>query len=532
MVNEATMSEQIRQTLVEIEMENIRAKSVAIAKSDPGFMSEYIFDFKNSRHHDEWYGLLSNRAVQVKDPVHPNKPIVRFLKPEEPDAKNNWIMVEAPRDHSKSTVFTVNYPLAEIGKDHNVRIVIASNAADTSEGFVRQIRTIIARNKKYRQTFGRLKPERPTMWRDDAFIVDRDNYKDKDPTVSAVSYGGQVVSKRADIIIVDDLLTIENTRTKEQRAKLKDWFWTVLFPLLKPGGRLIVVGTAWNTQDLYEELLGDVNFDVRLRYDAIVDEKEKTTLWPARWSWDEMMKRKGSMGTLAFNRSYRNITANPEDSPFEENWIQRALKRGERRKLLRTFDYASWDLGHLTVSMGVDLAISKKDKSDFTAMAIIGRTTNGMKIPLYLLRRKLSPAETRRTIKELASIYNPDVITVESNAYQASIQMDLAEETDLPIEAYSTGGEKYDEEIGINSIAVEFENDKWILPYASDDLYTTTMVDHLVQGMRDFTPEKGEHTEDLLMALWMANGGMRRLTVGNRRRRTVSMGGGRRVRRR
>lgn len=519
----------IKQAILELEIEETMNVSYDLSRTDPGFMAENIFGFNNGRHHEEWYGLLNNRAIQVKG-SNPNKPQIRFLHEDEPDAHNNWLMVEAPRDHSKSTVFTVNYPLYEIGRNHNVRIVVASNADETARGFVRQIRTIIDKDKTYKKTFGRLKPQKPTMWRDDAFIVDRDNYKDKDPTVSAVSYGGQVVSKRADIIIVDDLLTFENTRTKEQRQKIHDWFWTVLFPLLKPGGRLIIVGTAWNTKDLYEELLGDHNFDVRLRYDAIVDEEKKQTLWPERWTWEELQRRKSSMGSLAFNRSYRNITANPEDSPFEESWLQAALKRGQNRKFIRAFDYGSWDLGRLTISMGVDLAIGQKEKNDYTAMAVVGRLPDGRKILLYALRRRLTPAQIRNTIKEVARNFNPDIITVESNAFQASIKMDLAEETDLPIEAYNTGGEKYDEEIGINSLAVEFENQKWILPYDSEDIYTVTMTDHLLNGMREFTTEGDEHTEDLLMALWFANGGLRRLTVGAGAGNTVSVGGAPRTR--
>lgn len=520
------MVDELKTAISELLVEEQVSDEIALARVDPGWMAEYVFGVRNSYHHEQWYSLLTNRAVQIHDPLKPNAPSVRLLRPDEPDATNNWMMVEAPRDHSKSTSFTVAYSLHEIGRDHNIRIGIASNAADTAEGFTRQIRTVIEKDPRYRRIHGRLKPDKPTMWRDDGFIIDRDNYKDKDPTVSAISYGGQVVSKRLDTLICDDLLTFENTRTKEQRAKMRDWFWTVLFPLLKPGGKLIIVGTAWNNQDLYEELLADTNFDVRIRYDAIVDEEKKQTLWPQRWTWDEMMKRKQSMGTLAFNRSYRNITANIDDSPFEEPWLQRALKLGANRKMIRTFDYANWDLGQITISMGVDLAISKKAGSDFTAITVVGRLADGRKILLYAIRRKLSPAETRRTIKEVAKQFNPDIITVESNAYQASLQMDLADETDLPIEAYNTGGEKYDEEVGINSLAVEFENGKWILPYAQDDLYTTTMVDHLLQGMREFSAGGDEHTEDLLMSLWFANGGLRRLH-GNNRKKGGRVSGGR-----
>lgn len=491
------------------------------ARQDLGWFAEHAFDFKNGRHHEEWYALLSNRAVQVGDPDNPK---VRFLGEKEPDANNDWIMIEAPREHAKSSAITVNYSLHEIGNDPNVRIVIASNAQDTSDGFVRSISTIIEQSDDYKRIFGNLKPQRPEKWTDHSIQVQRSNLLLKDPTVSAVSIGGQVVSKRADIIICDDILTLQNTRTESQREFVKTWFWTVLFPLLKPGGRLIVVGTAWNKRDLYQELLGDQQFKVRLRYDAIIDEAKQQTLWPEHWSWDELIKRRNSMGTLAFNRSYRNLTSNPEDSPFQEAWIQAAIDRGKNRRLIRSLDYSNWDLGKLTIAAGIDPAISKSKQSDFFAISVIGRTPNGTKIPLYAMRRKLSPAQQRRAIKQIAADFNPDIFVVESNAYQASLQMDLAEETDLPIEPYNTGGEKYDEEIGLNSLAVEIENGKWILPYDNSDPYTVAMMDFIIEGMRNFTPDGGEHTEDLLMATWLANTGLRKL-AGTKRKRRAQWGG-------
>jgi hypothetical protein len=483
-----------------------------LAREDLGWFAEHAFDFENGKHHEEWYGLLDNRAKQVGDRIV-------MLAPDEPDVRNDWIMLEAPRDHAKSTCFTVNYPTHAIGKNPNIRIVIASNAQDTSEGFVRSITTIIEQSEDYKRIFGNLKPRKPEKWTDTAIQVQRSNIFLKDPTVSAVSIGGQVVAKRADVIICDDILTLQNTRTAAQREFVKTWFWTVLFPLLAPGGRLIIVGTAWNKQDLYEELLGDRQFQIRKRYDSIVDEKKHITLWPERWTWDELSRRRTSMGTLAFNRAYRNITSNPEDSPFDEAWLQAAIKRGINRKLIRALDYSSWDLGKLVIAVGIDPAISKKRGADFFAISVIGMTPDKRKIPLYMMRRKLSPAQQRLAIMEIAKAFNPDIFIVESNAYQASLQLDLADTTDLPIEAYNTGGEKYDEEIGLNSLAVEFENGVWTIPYDSTDIYTVTMMNHLLEGMRNFTPDGGEHTEDVLMATWLANTGLRHLTVGKKARK-------------
>ena len=168
----------------------------------------------------------------------------------------------------------------------------------------------------------------------------------------------------------------------------------------------------------------------------------------------------------------------------------------------------------MTVAIGVDLAISQKDTADNTAFAVIGQTKLGAKIPLWLEQGKFTFAQTQRKILELANRYNPDIVVVENNGYQEALRRDLADNTSLPIVGYSTGGEKYDENIGVSSIAVEFENEKWILPYSTEEGtdYNREQIDRLVEGMLNFG---SGHTADILMALWFANGGLRRLNYGD-----------------
>ena len=494
----------------ELLVDGQRAELEELARRELGWYPEYAFGLENAPYQDEWYAILQNRAVQI-NPANPKSPI-RFLRPDEPDANNDLVMIEAPREHAKSSIFTVTYPTWEIGRNPNVRIVIASNVQTVSESFVREITGVIENSERYHRIFGYLKPaNRMNKWNEREIIVKRGNLRLKDPTVSATSIGGAVISKRADIIICDDIITFENARTESQRQKVRDWFWNVLYPVLSPGGRLIVVGTAWYTTDFYQELLANKVFSVRKVYDSFVDEAAGKTLWPAKYPMTELRKRKRLMGSVAFNRSYRNIVTSPEDSPFREQWLEAAIERGKDRKLVRTIDYSGWDLGKLTIAVGVDLAISKREGSDYTAMGVLGMTRDGMKIPLYAIRLRLSPAQQRRAIIELYERYGPEIVIVESNAYQAALQQDMADQTDLPIRGYTTGGEKFDEEIGINSLAVEFENGKWIIPYSSEDPYTTSLMDHFLNGMREFSPEGGEHTEDLLMAFWFANNGLRQL---------------------
>lgn len=466
--------------------------------------TNHILGFSNAPHHREWYAILENRLTMAEGTSW-DSPLIKAPA----GHYNQKIMLLAPRSHAKSTCFTVNYTLWRIGQDPNIRILIVSASGGISVSFLREIKGHIERNPNYHRVYDNYAPERiqeAEKWSTTEIIIRRPNTRLKDPTVAVASAAGTVVSKRADLIICDDMLDENNTRTADQRAKIRDWFNEVLLPVLEPNGQLIVVGTAWNQEDLYHDMMSQDVFQVRKRYKAIINDDSKEVLWPERWSYKTLMERKAQTGSVAFNKSYQNEAQSAEDRVFQVEWLEEAKRKGIDRTFINNMDYATWDIGKMTIAIGVDLAISKKNNSDFTAMAVIAMTKNGMKLPLYLLRDKLSPAETKEKIIALNSRYRPDVIIVENNAYQEALRRDLADTTTLPIRGYTTGGEKYDPIIGINSLAIDLENGKWILPYSNKDPYTQQMVDILVGGMLDYP---GGHTEDLLMATWFANTGLR-----------------------
>lgn len=478
-----------------------------IARQELGFFSEYVLGYKNGDHHYEWYDILQNRLMTAPD-ADMDSPLIQspigFV--------HRRIALFAPRNHAKSTAFTVNYSLWKVGNTPNIRILIVSSTATQAQSFLREIKSTIEKNKHYRRVFGKLFPEDMKnpgeKWTNLEIIVRRDATH-KDPTVTAVGAGGAILSKRADIIICDDILSVENTRTAEQRDKIRQWFRDVLMPVLEPDGLLINVGTAWNMEDLLHELMAKKGYTLRHRYKAVLDNEKQETLWPGRWPYSKMMELKEEVGTNSFNKSYQNEAMGGEDAIFQYSWLERAKRRGNNRSLIYRLDYPSWDLGQMVVSMGVDLAISTKDGSDFCAFAVIGMLKDGTKIPLHLSEQKLSFGGTQKVIKDLYRRFNPGIIVVESNAYQQALVRDMQENTGLPIKGYGTGGEKYDEEVGLNSMAVEFENDKWILPYSSQSPITIDIVDKLVEGMKRFP---SGHTADILMSTWFANGGLRQLT--------------------
>ena len=189
----------------------------AASRKELAVFASWVLGFKNADHHREWYDILQNRLMTPKD-GNWDSDLVPADKP------NNLIALLAPRSHSKSTSFTVNYSLWRLGLDPNIRILIVSASQSQSEAFLREIKAQMTLNPHYRRVFGDLFPAEAlsnvmssVKWTNTEIIANRSNPKLKDPTVAVSSAGGSVLGRRADLIIVDDVLNEKNTNSKSWR---------------------------------------------------------------------------------------------------------------------------------------------------------------------------------------------------------------------------------------------------------------------------------------------------------------------------
>lgn len=454
--------------------------------------------------------------------------------------------VAAPRGHTKTTCFSINYPLWRIAKDPNVRILLVSNAESQSQSFLREIVSRIERDQTYVDFAGQLKPEKPERWTGREIIVKRNRLDLKDPTISTVGVGGTILAKRADEIICDDLLNPDNTRTAEARMKFKEWFYQVLMPVLVPGGRIIVAGTVWNPQDLLNEILADPSWDYRKRFKAVIEWPRRMDLWDewfamrfagtqesqrksndflrshhaemhegAKVMWPEyftfgMLYLHYRSNRVAFEKAYQNNIVSREDQKFKEEWLERAKERGRNLRLVKSLS-TDQRKEFKVVTGGIDLAAGEDEQDDDNAMLSLGmRRLDDMVQLLSLDRGKFTPKEWRSTVAERAGAFKHDRIIVESNAYQVAMKRDLAEKN-LPIVGFATGGEKLDPYIGVEAMAILFENDRIILPYDKSDPDTIAKVDQLVDELRQFPIG---HTGDSAMAMWFAYTAMRDVSSG------------------
>lgn len=472
--------------------------------------------FTNDEHQKEWYTVLDNKGLYK-------------------------ICIAAPRNHSKTTAFSVNYPLKEVAENPNVRILLVSAAESQSQSFLREITNHIERNETLHELVGNLKPENPDRWTSKEIIVNRTNLNVKDPTISTVGVGGTILSKRADIIVCDDILNPENTKTVEQRRKLRDWFYDVLLPVLEEGGRIIFVGTVWHPEDLLHEILGDPSWDFRKLYRAVIEEPTNEDmwkewysiriegtpesaqlakeflernydrmnegvklLWPGKFTYASLYVRKRA-NSVSFEKSYQNNIVSREDQKFKEPWLDAAKSRGVNLRLIKELSVDQRKEFKI-LTTGIDLASSEKTQGDDIVFLTIGvRRLDEMVQLLNIERGKFSPEETRQMGVDHNSNFRPDKMLVENNGYQNAMKRDMAGEN-LPVEGFTTTGEKFDPFVGVESMALLFENDRFILPYDKLDPTTIALIDQLVDELRKFP---AGHTGDSAMALWFACTAMR-----------------------
>lgn len=476
------------------------------------------------------------------------------------------VVISFPRDHGKSTHLSVAYPLWEIARNHNVRILLISATAAISEGFMGEVLGHIQRNEKY-QLFAetidpthvgvvpRLKPGRKAMekWSGNKFIVDRSDLRMKDPTMNAVGIFGGIVSKRADIIICDDIVNQENAMTDGQRKKVIDWIYTTVMPVLVPGGRFIYLGNTWHVEDLVAHLMKDPQFDYQNTMGAIIKEADRQdlwtsyanillrsdiparqkkgmaeefyvahkadmdagsqVLWPARYPYKDLYMLRLS-NSYAFARMYQCNPSDRPDQKFIESWIDTSLRKGAKLKLSDDlYEGIEFDV----VVEGLDLAIKEDETADDTAKVTLARVKYGRDdikagdiVVKQIKSGHFSPAFTRDMVRTdfYAQKPQPIQIRVETNGYQDAMRKDL-EGFNLPVVGHHTGREKNDSDIGVNALAIIMEQGKLVLPSDPTDAHTTQQIAKLVSGMRAYP---SDHTADTLMAAWLANMAMRDAT--------------------
>ena len=429
-----------------------------VAENDFATFVRGVLKLKNEKFHDELDNIISNPLYKK-------------------------IVITYPRGHGKSTHLSVAFPLWLMAKNHNIRILLVSASESVARAFISEIIGHIEKDEEYQAFAKYIDPKHigvvPKMknyakskenWSGNSIVIQRDNLNLKDPSLNAIGLMGSILSKRADVVIGDDIVNQENSATEDQRRKVIDWIDTTVRPILNPEtGIFVYLGNTWHQDDLVSRLLNNPQYDFRQRKKAIIHDsnnldlwdiwsgirtdgnltpeeklkqsedfyalnKEKMDdgieiLWPAKFNYKWLYLERMN-NAYAFARMYQCDPSDRPDQKFKDSWIEECCRKGAKMKL-QLEKREGYEM-YLTTE-GLDLAISEKDSADDTVFLTIDKvkySSNpeikaGDIIIRNIIRGKFTPNFVKEMVKEHYEVLQPDGIRVETVGYQEAMKRDL-----------------------------------------------------------------------------------------------------------
>lgn len=444
---------------------------------------------------------------------------------------NKYVVLWAFPESGKSQQLVIARILWLLGRDPRRRYAILSATQGQSKKIIRTIQSHITENRIIHEVFPSLK--RGNLWTDNAIEVERP-HGIKDPSVQAYSpEGGTIQGARLDGIAIDDVLTEINTRTRYQREKVEEWIRASAFSRLSDAGWCFFLTNAWHPDDMAHTL--EKQGWTSRRYPVLNEQGE--SVWPERWPMERIERTKTELlGPLEFARQMLCRARDDSQSRFQQDWIDHALENGEGLPMVNSLEdlfercpelaeeikltdsiarLGGMPEGFMTVT-GVDLAVSRRESADLTALFTLGVRPDGMRHVLEVVAGRWTGPEIIDRVVSAHERYR-SIVVVENNAAQDFLLQWVRERAPgLRVRSFTTGRNKLSPQYGVESLAAELAAGQWIIPCERVTKATHPQVGEFITEMLYYDP--AAHTGDRLMAAWIAREAARLYTSRRRRR--------------
>lgn len=163
-------------------------------------------------------------------------------------------LILLPRGHLKSSIITVGYTIQQILINPNIRILITNAKLAQAGEYLSQISDYLTFNSLLPKIFGEFKDEKKGRWTlEEITIAQKNDPSKRGPTIRIGGPDTALTGSHCDLLIHDDIVGPTNIGTGDQLEKIKSFYRNSRS--LLDTGRVILVGTRWNTNDLYGEIL-------------------------------------------------------------------------------------------------------------------------------------------------------------------------------------------------------------------------------------------------------------------------------------
>jgi len=423
-------------------------------------------------------------------------------------------LIIGPREHGKTEQIAIGYVMWRLGRRQNLRIKIVCQDDGTATKRLSAIKLHIEHNPLVHDVFPNLRASRTVdNWAKGSITVERSG-QDKDPSVEALGILSTGTGGRVDLFIFDDVVDFRNAIALPAfRPMIIEVFKNVWVNLMAKDSEAVYIATPWHRDDLTADLEAGGNWDV---LKTPIDE-EYTPIWPEQWSLERLKRRHREIGNRAYNRGFKLIAQTDEDREFPEFDSCVHPEFGLDEIPAEWKRVAGVDLGHSKRKRRMKQGRAEgriKPRSVIFVLAVDPDTN--YRWPVEIRAGWWTGPATAQNILEVNKWHVVDIWIVENNSYQETLhdwvtttinQDERWKGTLINWHSFTTGKNKADEEVGLPSLAAEFDNHFWIVATdggtieqmgANWSLWSTEMKNY---GITELS--------DTVMACWFAKEGCR-----------------------
>ena len=512
----------------------LKDKSFASSDVHDLTFAEFRQKYLHSRTFPHQQNLID--VIEGREPgwLHPSMKYEKGLA-------NNRILLNIPPNHAKSMTVTIDYVTWQVCQNPNFRVLIVSQTQQLAADFLYAIKQRLthpnyeALQQAYAAGVGFNSKSASWQATRVTFGSELRESSEKDPNIEAIGIGGQIYGKRADMIIVDDAVTLKNANEFEKQIR---WLTQDVRSRLNPTGKLIIVGTRVTAVDLYKELRSEDRYPgglvpwTYLAMPALLttdeDPEKWETLWPAsdapfdgqtesdlnedglypRWNGRNLYNERQAMDASTWALVYQQQDIS-DDAIFDPVCVRGSID-GMRKagRLVPGHPGHPRDVNGFSFICGLDPAMV----GDTAAICYaVDRTTHKRYIVDAIKITRPTPAAIRQLIFDWTSLYSPSEWIVEKNAFQSFLTQDEGIRANLAsrgvlLREHHTGNNKWDSGFGVASMSTLFGTKQFDGKHHRDNLIhlpsdQTENIKALIEQLITWSPSTKGKT-DMVMALW------------------------------
>lgn len=373
-----------------------------------------------------------------------------------PEAKTHQLLL-FPRDHGKSrhVAYRVVWELTKNPALRVLYISATSNLAEKQLNFMKGIFT----SSIYRRYWPDMVSKEVGLrkkWTNTEIELDhplREKENIRDPSIFCAGLTTSVTGMHCDIAVLDDVVVQENAYTEEGRKKVASQY-SLLSSIEGAEAKEWVVGTRYHPKDLYNsmlemreetfseegEVIGDEPiYEVFERPVEDMGDGSGEFLWPRQQRKDGKWfgfnrqiwsRKKGQyLDQMQFRAQYYNDPSDPDNRPVDYDQFQYF----DKQLLSQSGGNWFYKARKLNIIAAIDFAYSKRKRSDWTAIVVVGMDSENNYYVLDISRfRTDSIKEYFNELLNMSNRWGFRKLVVETTAAQAAIVKTLRQDYFAP----------------------------------------------------------------------------------------------------